>query len=141
MENFTRFMTAICPTHFPGYLRRSVLAFAVVAAQALPIVAQTQASRLNTCWPAFDYDGKPAQADGSHSRTTVTGSQPDTARFTAESRTMTTADGKTRIRLDGKKYKNFPAEEYAVALTNLSETEPTGTISDFRSPTRFTRLG
>jgi alpha-galactosidase len=133
MEKFKRFMTVIEATHFPGYLRQSVLAFAFVAAQALPIIAQAQSPRMNTCWPAFDYDGKPAQADGAHSRATVTGSQRETARFTAESRTMTTADGKTQIRLDDKKYKNFPAEEYAVALTNRSETEPTGTISNFRS--------
>ena len=85
------------------------------------------------CWPAFDYDGKPAQTDGSYSRTIVTGSQRETAHYTAESRTMTAADGRMQIRLDGKNYKSFPAEEYAVVLTNLSKTEPTGIVGDFRS--------
>lgn len=92
-----------------------------------------QAPRLDTCWPAFDYDGKPAQTEDSYSRTIVAGSQCETADYTARSRTMTAADGRLRIRLDDKSYKDFQAEEYVVALTNLSKTEPTGIVSDFRS--------
>ena len=46
---------------------------------------------------------------------------------------MTSADGKLQIRLDCKNYKAFPAEEYAVQLTNLSKTEPTGIAANFRS--------
>ena len=95
--------------------------------------AQTQTSRLNASWPAFDYGGKPAQADAFYSRTTVAGSQIKTVRYAAESRTMTAADGKLQVRLDGKNYKGFPAEEYAVLLTNLSKTEPTGITANFRS--------
>ena len=92
-----------------------------------------QTCRLNACWPAFDYDGKPAQTDGSYSKTTVAGSQIETAHYTAESRTMTAADGRLQIRLDCKNYKGFPVEEYAVLLTNLSKTEPTGIAGNFRS--------
>ncbi len=133
MDRFKRFMTAIGAVPFFGHLRRLMLLFAFVAAQVLPTVAQAQPPRLNTCWPAFDYDGKPAQADGSYSKTILTGSERETAYYTAESRAMTAADGKMQVRLDGKNYKNFPAEEYAVVLTNLSKTEPTGIIGDFRS--------
>ena len=110
-----------------------VVAQDTVAAPVFQPDAQEQTCRLNTCWPAFDYDGKPAQTDGSYSRVIVTGSQTETANYTAESRTMTTADGKLQIRLDCKNYKKFPAEEYAVRLINLSNTEPTGVITNFRS--------
>ncbi len=61
MDRFKRFMTAIGAVPFFGHLRRLMLLFAFVAAQVLPTVAQAQPPRLNTCWPAFDYDGKPAQ--------------------------------------------------------------------------------
>ena len=114
-------------------LKRWLLLSVFLAAQVLSAVAQAQGSRLNACGPAFDYDGKPAQADGSYSKTTVAGSQIDTERYTAESRTMTAADGRLQVRLDGKTYKGFPAEEYAVVVTNLSKTEPTGIASNFRS--------
>lgn len=40
MEEFKRFMTAIGATLFPAGLKRSLFAFALVAAQALPIMAQ-----------------------------------------------------------------------------------------------------
>ena len=63
----------------------------------------------------------------------VAGSQLETAQFTAASRTMTATDGTLQIRLDFKSYKNSPAEEYSVQLTNLSQTEPTGIVNDFRS--------
>ncbi|MBN1853132.1 MAG: hypothetical protein JW829_10430, partial [Pirellulales bacterium] len=106
---------------------------ALLVAQALPIVVQAQTPRLNTCWPDFDYDGKPAQADDSFSRTIVAGSQRETAHYTAESKTMTATDGKLQIRLDGKNFKDYTAGEYSVELTNLSKTEPTGIVGDFRS--------
>lgn len=35
-----------------------------------------------------------------------------------------------------QRYKSFPAEEYSVQLTNLSKTEPTGIINNFRSLNR-----
>ena len=131
MDRVKRVMT--CATPFLGYLKQSMLLFIVLAAQVLQAVALGQTCRLNTCWPAFDYDGKPAQADGSYSKTIVAGSQIETAHNTAEARTMTAADGKLQIRLDCKGYKNFPAEEYSVLLTNLSKTEPTGIAANFRS--------
>lgn len=135
MDRFKRLVTAIGAVPFFGHLKRLMLLFACVAAQVFPAVAQAQPARLNRCWPAFDYDGKPAQADGSYLKTILTGSQRETADYTAESRTMTAADGRMQIQLDGKNYKNFPAEEYAVGLTNLSKTEPTGIIGGFRSLT------
>ena len=46
---------------------------------------------------------------------------------------MTAADGRLQVRLDCKNYKQLPAEEYAVRLTNLSKTEPTGITGNFRS--------
>jgi hypothetical protein len=67
------------------------LTTALVAALAAPILeadAQGQACRLNACWPAFDYDGKPAQTDGLFSSAVVAGSQAETAHYAAESRTM-----------------------------------------------------
>ncbi|MFA5901530.1 MAG: alpha-galactosidase, partial [Hyphomicrobium sp.] len=106
---------------------------AALAATVLQADAQGQAYRLNNCWPVFDYDGKPAQADGLFSKTIVVDSQSETVHYAAELRTMTAADGKMQIRLDCKDYEKFPAEEYAVLLTNLSKTEPTGITSNFRS--------
>jgi len=106
--------------------KRWMLLFVLVVGQVFPAAAQAQVPRLNTCWPAFDYDGKPAQADGSWARAMVAGSQTEAARCAAESRTMTAADGRLQIRLDCKNYKGFPAEEYRVLVTNLSKTEPTG---------------
>ena len=119
-------------------IARNVLSLstALVAALAAPVFqgsAQGQACRLSACWPAFDYDGKPAQTDGLFSSAVVAGSQAETAHYAAESRTMTAADGKMRVRLDCRSYKEFPAEEYAVLLTNLSKAEPTGVTSNFRS--------
>jgi len=119
-------------TPYLGHLRSNLL-FVFLAAQILPAVAQAQTCRLNACWPAFDYDGKPAQADGSYSKATVAGSQIETARYAAESRTMTAADGRLQLRLDCKTYKGYPVEEYAVLLTNLSKTEPTRIAANFRS--------
>jgi hypothetical protein len=107
--------------------------FVFLAVPVFSPEAQAQTCRLNANWPAFDYDGKPALADGSYLKTTVASSQVDTPRHAAESRTMTTPDGRLHVRLDCKSYKGFPAEDYAVLLTNLSKTEPTGIIADFRS--------
>ena len=107
--------------------------FVFLAVPVFPTAAHAQTCRLSASWPAFDYGGKPAQADGSYSRTTVAGSQIETARYAAESRTMTAADGRLQVRLDCKSYKGFPAEDYGVLVTNLSKTEPTGIIASFRS--------
>ena len=116
---------------------RTLMAVFVTVVFACTPFAQAGApghtSRLNTSWPAFDYDGKPAQTDGSYSKTIVRGSQAETANYAAESRTMTATDGKMQVRLDCRSYKIFPAEEYAVLLTNLSRAEPTGITSNFQS--------
>lgn len=121
-----------CATLFPGH-RWSMLLFVFLATQVLPAAAQAQNGRLTAGWPAFDYDGKPSQADGSFAKTAVAGSQIETVRYAVESRTMTAADGRLQVRLDGRNFKGFPAEEYAVLLTNLSKTEPTGIVANFRS--------
>ena len=63
----------------------------------------------------------------------MAGSQLETSQYRAGSKTLTAADGKLQIRLDFKIYKHFPVEEYSVQLTNLSKTEPTGIINNFRS--------
>lgn len=115
-----------------GYGRAMLLA-AFLAAHLLPVATWAETPRLNACWPALDYDGKPAQADGSFVRTIVAGSERETAHYSAQSKTMTAADGRMQVRLDGKSYKSFPAEEYAVVLTNLSKAEPTAIVSNFRS--------
>jgi alpha-galactosidase len=108
----------------------------LMAAPLLQASAQPQADSLKTCWPAFNYDGKPSQTDGSYSRVTVAGSQRETAKYTVDSKLMTAADGRLQIRLGCRTYKNFPAEEYSVRVTNLSKTEPTGTINTLRSLNR-----
>ena len=105
--------------------KRCMLSSGALAAEILLAATQAQGARLQTCWPAFDYAGKPAQADDSFARVTVAGSQRDTARAAVASRTMTAPDGRLQIRLDDKTYKGFPAEEYAVQVSNLSQTEPT----------------
>jgi len=126
-------MTVIYATPVPAHLRRMMLFSLLLAAHVIPAIAQAQSPRLDICWPAFDYDGKPAQTDAAYSKAILPGSERETAHHTAESRTMTAPDGKLQIRLDGKNYKDFPAAEYAVSLTNLSKTEPTGIVGGFRS--------
>ena len=96
-------------------------------------IATDQTHPLGLCWPALDYDGKAARTEAAFSTAMVAGSQTETAHYTGESRTMTAADGKMQVRLDGRSYKEYPAEEYDVRLANLSQTEPTGIASDFRS--------
>jgi len=133
MDTFKKVIAdAECATLFPGH-RWSMLLFVFLATQVLPAAAQAQNGRLTAGWPAFDYDGRPSQADGSFAKTAVAGSQIETVRYAVESRTMTAADGRLQVRLDGKNFKGFPAEEYAVLLTNLSKTEPTGIVANFRS--------
>lgn len=103
---------------------------------AVPVLvadARAQGDQGKLCRPAFNYDGKPALAEGSYSESIVPGSQVDTAQYSGASRLLTTADGKLQIRLDFKNYKQFPVEEYSVQLTNLSKTEPTALIENFRS--------
>lgn len=70
------------PLKMPAFYRWILLVL-VLAAQILPTVARAQTWRLNAGWPAFDYDGKPAQTD-SGVKTTVPGSQTETAQFAAE---------------------------------------------------------
>jgi alpha-galactosidase len=94
---------------------------------------QAQGDEGKGCKPAFNYDGKPALAKGSFSESIVPGSQVETPQYSGEARMLTTADGKLQIRLDFRNYKNFPVVEYSVQLTNLSKTEPTGIIENFRS--------
>jgi alpha-galactosidase len=118
------------------FVKRFMTILALLAASLLAARAQAQACHGNPCWPAFNYDGKPSQTDRSYSTAIAAGSQTETAQYTAESKLITAADGKLRIRLDCKRYKSFPAEEYSVQLTNLSKTEPTGIINHFRSLNR-----
>jgi alpha-galactosidase len=116
-----------------GSLKPFFAALVFLAASVLQAGAQEQACPPDAIWPTCDYDGKPAQEVGVFTKAMVPGSRTDTARYAAESRTMTSADGRLQIRLDCKKYKQHAAEEYAVRLTNLSKTEPTGIASNFRS--------
>ena len=119
-------------THFfGGYLKRFLLLSVILTLPIILACVHLQAEcRKDACWPAFDYDGKAAQTDGSYLKACVKVSQGTTAHVTAESRTMTAADGKLQVRLDGKRYRLFPAEEYAVQLTNLSKAEQTGVIAN-----------
>lgn len=132
MDRVKRVTMCVKPL-FGGYLKRCALAFIFLAVPAFQACLHVQALCPTACWPAFDYDGKPAQADGAFSKAVVAGSRTSTASYAAESRTMTAADGKLQVRLDCKSYKQFPAEEYDVQATNLSKTEPTGVAANFRS--------
>ena len=114
-------------------MKRFMVLLTLLAAPISQAGAQTQAYHSNTSWPAFNYDGRPSQTDGSYSRTTAAGSQIETAQYTAESKRVTAADGRMQVRLDRRIYKNFPAEESSVQVMNLSQTEPTGIINNFRS--------
>ena len=114
-------------------MKRFLVLLTLLGALIFLAKAQTQADQLNNSWPAFNYEGKASQTDGSYSKAIVADSQIETAQHAVASRTMTAADGRLQIRLDGKNYKNFPAEEYAVRLTNLSKTESTGIVNNFRS--------
>ncbi len=116
-----------------GYSIRLMLPTVLLAIPVFVACVHLQADCQTSCWPAFDYDGKAAQTDKSYVKTGVKGSLIKTAHYIAESKTMTAADGKLQIRLDCKRYKNYPAEEYAVCVTNLSESEPTRIVANFRS--------
>ena len=91
------------------------------------------ATTTRVSWPAFDYDGAPAQSGDAFCRKSETGSRTRTSAYDSETRTMTAADGKLQLRQTSKRYRRFPAEEIAVAVTNLSGTEPTGITGNVRS--------
>lgn len=114
-------------------MARFLVLLTLLAALVLQASAQAQTSPLNACQPAFNYSGTPSQTDGSHSQTIASGSQVETEQYAAESKIITAADNKLQIRLDCRTYKNFPAQEHSVRLTNLSKTEPTGIVNNFRS--------
>lgn len=113
-------------------MKRLTLFVVLMVAMSQP-AASAQIRHLKTGWPAFNYDGKPSQADDSYSRTMATGPHIETGQSTGQSKTMTAADGRLQVRVDCRCYKHFPAEERSVQLTNLSKTEPTGVVNDFRS--------
>jgi len=125
----------VCTVPFvKGYVKRFMLLSGFMAIPVFLACVHLHADYQKTCcWPAFDYEGQPAQTDGAFSKAVVAGSRTGTANYTAESRTMTAADGKLCVRLDCKSYVHFPAEEYDVQLTNLSAVEPTGVTCNFRS--------
>ena len=129
-----------CATLFPGH-RWSMLLFVFLATQVLPAAAQAQNGRLTAGWPAFDYDGRPSQADGSFAKTAVAGSQIETVRYAVESRTMTAADGRLQVRLDGKNYKGFPAEtsrnRTSQSCSMSSAVPPARRRISFRNPLRL----
>jgi alpha-galactosidase len=112
--------------------RRFIVLLTLLATPVVQAGTQSQTCVLNSCGPAFNYEGKPSQTDGSYSRAIGPGTQVDNAKYTAESKRITAADGKLQIRLDCKTYKKFPTREYSVQLTNWSKTEPTGIVNDFR---------
>jgi alpha-galactosidase len=114
-------------------MNRFIVLLALLATPLSQAAAAVQTPLWNHCRPAFDYDGKPSPADGPWTATIVPGSQVQAPQYTAESKLVTAADGKLQVRLDCKNYKQFPAEEYSVRLTNRSPAEPTGIVSNFRS--------
>jgi len=63
----------------------------------------------------------------------VPGSKAKSDEAKTLAKTLTAPDGKLQVRLDCKTYRKFPAEEYAVAVTNLSAAEPTAIVDNFRS--------
>ena len=132
MNGFTS-ETKRAPRFFRSRMKRFKLVFPFLAALVFQACVHVQANRLKACGPAFDYDGMPAQNAGSCFTTEEHGSQARHAYYAAGARTMTAADGTLQIRVDGKRYKSVPAEEYAVCLTNLSEKKQTGIVSNFRS--------
>jgi hypothetical protein len=75
MDKSKRVMTIMHATPKFGHRRRLTLWFACLATQLLSTVVHGHTPRLDTCWPAFDYDGKPAQTDGSYSKTMVADSR------------------------------------------------------------------
>ncbi len=123
-----------CASFFPrSRMKRFMLVFPFLAALVFQACVHVQAHRLKAYSPAFDYDGMPAQTAGSCFTTAEHGSQTRHAHYTAGSRTLTAADGTLQVRLDGKRYRSVPAEEYDVRLTNLSDKKQTGIVSNFRS--------
>ncbi len=119
--------------HGFGSVIGPVLSLALLAAPVLQAGAQALLCGANDGWPALEYGGKASSVAGTFASAAVSGSSREATRYTAESRTMTAADGKFQIRLDRKSYAGFTAEEYSVSLTNLSKAEPTERVANFRS--------
>lgn len=111
---------------------RAASAAVLGTAAVLMGCAMLTSERGTNAWPAFDYDGKPAQA-GASVRAVVAGSQTRTDDAAAELRTLTTPDGKLQVRQACKRHLRYPAWECAVDVLNLSKTEPTAIASNFRS--------
>lgn len=81
-------------------------------------------------FPAFLYDGKPADAAAFEAKTLATESND---RFESEKIAYTAPDGKLRVTVDARRYKNFPVAEYSVLLENASASESTGIVENFKS--------
>jgi alpha-galactosidase len=114
-------------------MKRFMVLLTLLAASLLQVRAQAEVNHLIANRPAFNYGGRSSQADASYSTTIAVGSPRETAQYSAQSQTITAADGRMQIRLDCRIYKNFPAEECSVQVMNLSRTEPTEIIDNFRS--------
>ena len=107
------------------YLLTPLLIFAAAAARAADLTGYPQFNELS-----FTYDGRPFSAETFDCAVTPDGGNDE---FTRMNVAYTSRDGKLRVDVAYKLYKNYPVSEYAVRLTNLSADEPTGLIDDFRS--------
>lgn len=83
--------------------------------------------------PAFRYNGVPAREGDTYTVTVAEENTPAASPYRTHIQTLTTADGTLQVRQTIRSYKAFPVQEWDVALTNRSATEPTGIIHDFRS--------
>lgn len=124
---------ADCPTAGRGLWKRIALLGVCSVVFAFQACLHTRTGALPAPEIAFDYDGKPAPMDGAFVQAEVPDSRSDNRCYVAAAQMLTAPDGRLQIRIDQKAYKRFPAHEFALRLTNLSKTEPTGVVGDFRS--------
>lgn len=80
--------------------------------------------------PSFRYGGKKIQLSDFKKGKVQTS---DHDQYKAEKSSLITPDGKLKLTIDRKIYKDFPVSEYSIRLTNLSKTESTDLVEDFQS--------
>ena len=116
------FQSALCRKAFLSLFALLGLA---AAAQAAELTAYPKFNELS-----FTYDGRPFSADTFACKVTPGGGDGE---FTQMNVAYLSLDGRLRIDVVYRLYKNYPVSEYSVRLTNVSPDEKTGLVEDFQS--------
>lgn len=86
--------------------------------------------KANDYFPSFQYNGTKVQIDSFKKKTVE---KMDLPHLIILKTSFVAPDGKLKLDIDRKIYKNFPVQEYSIRLTNLSKTESSGMVENFKS--------